>query len=1045
MKVYGKRISFIALMAILLLPLSIFSSDWPTFMANEYRTGYVSRAVLPPLNFIWSYDIPGNIVSSPVVYKNILYFTSRNGYVYALNAASGEYIWDFSTDGFVDATVSVSSDSVIVPSLDGKLYSLNRITGESIWTASLGAPSVSSPLIKDGRVYVGVGEPVNALKAFDLATGAQLFSVNVSQPVRSAPSFCQGKIVFAANNGKVYAVSPESGDVLFSYPFTGGAFEMNSAACSDGIFSLPGHDERKIYKNSSSDGSVLSYSTDLTENPGISEWNWQRVSSPLVSTSVVYVSAGSDNSYLIGLDKNDVSSVLISSVTLGSIGELGWLPFMSMAGNLIFSGTADSGLAVISSTGGVVFRISLSSAPVFSAPALADGRVFFCDYGGRVYAYSADRYADFENLSDGEIINSSYTVAVNALNTGADGWKLEYAADEGNENFILLSSSSYSGEKLSSFPVFYWNTASLANGQYLLRFSFLNDNSSIFPVYARVSFRINQRPLPPSSLLALDNPGDNGNKIMLNWQASASNISGYRIYRSQGSSYYFLASVSSSSLSYLDTTAVTGSTFSYKVSSWDGWLESELSAEASAFSVSNNPLNDSSSPSAVLDLSCIPGPNGGSISLSFTAPGDDGSVGRASHYLIKYATFSFPWDSGSIWKSSRPAGGAYGFAESEIVNDLFGAVTYYFKLKAYDSALNESSVSNESFCAAAIDTVAPAGISSFSVADTPGDKGGRLTLTWSLSADDGRGARDVYGYKIYRSTRSGVYDYTSPYATVVKGVSGWLDNSATVNVKYFYRVAAFDSTNNSEPSEEQWGISADNWRYVDFRNGGLLLSDEGAEILIPPNSLNQNDSMIMVKLNPSTLQPLSASRINTAASPTGIYYEVKFESPGTRLLSYAEIKIPYSPSEISGMQEENLRVYQKVADSWRLLDSSRVLSSEKKVYAKINALGIYSIMEYRPSGALISSENIYTYPNPAKGDRLVFKFLPSEKSDIRIEVYNVAGEKVASLSKNNCPAGISSEIEWNIKNIASGVYIYRMEAVSGSGKKTLTKKLAIEH
>lgn len=1045
MKVYAKKMLLIALMAVSFSPLSVFPSDWPTFMANEYRTGYVSRSALPPFNFLWSYDIPGNIVSSPVLYKNILYFTSRNGYIYALNAASGEYIWDFSTDGFVDAAVSVSSNSLIVPSLDGKLYSLNRLTGEPLWTVSLGAPSVSSPLIKNGRIYVGVGEPVNALKAFDLATGAELFSVNVSQPVRSAPAFCQGRIVFASNDGKVYAVSPEAGDVLFSYPFTGGAFEMNSAACSGDIFSLPGHDERKIYKNSSSDGSVLSYSTDLTENPGTSEWNWQRVSSPLISTSAVYVSAGSDNAYLIGLDKNDVSSVVMSSVAVGGIGELGWLPFMSMAGNLIFSGTADSGLSVISSTGAVVFRISLSSAPVFSAPAIADGRIFFCDYGGRVYAYSADRYADFDNLSDGDIINSSYTVAVNAMNPGADGWKLEYAADDGNENFILLSSSSYSGEKLSSFPVFNWNTALLANGQYLLRFSFLNDTSSLFPVYAIAAFRINQKPAPPSSLSASDNPNDNGNKIRLNWQASVSNISGYRIYRSQGSSYYFLASVSSSSLSYLDTSAVTGSTFSYRLTSWDGWLESDPSAAASAFSVNDNPLNDSAAPSAVIDLSCLSGSYGGSVSLHFTAPGDDGNIGRASHYLIKYATFSFPWDSGLVWKSSKPVGGAYGFAESENVNDIFGGVTYYFKLKAYDTALNESPVSNESYCTAAIDTVAPAGISSFSVADTPGDKGGRLTLTWSLSADDGGGANDVYGYKIYRSTRSGVYDYSSPYAIVAKGLSGWLDNSAAVNVKYFYRAAAFDSTNNSPLSEEKWGISADNWRYVDFRNGGLMLSDDGAEILIPPNSLNQNDSMIMVKLNPSTLQPLSASRINTAAAPTGIYYEVKFETPGTRLLSYAEIKIPYSPSDISGMQEENLRIYQKVADSWRLLDSSRVLASDKKVYARINSLGIYSLMEYRPSGALISSENIYTYPNPAKGDRLVFKFLPSEKSDIAIDVYNVAGEKVASLSKNNCPAGISSEIEWNIRNIASGVYIYSMEAVSASGKKTLKKKLAIEH
>ena len=62
-----------------------------------------------------------------------------------------------------------------------------------------------------------------------------------------------------------------------------------------------------------------------------------------------------------------------------------------------------------------------------------------------------------------------------------------------------------------------------------------------------------------------------------------------------------------------------------------------------------------------------------------------------------------------------------------------------------------------------------------------------------------------------------------------------------------------------------------------------------------------------------------------------------------------------------------------------------------------------------------------------------------------IDVYNVAGEKVARLTKENCPAGLTSEIAWNIRDIASGVYVYRVQAESASGRKTVTKKLAVIH
>ncbi|PIU18944.1 MAG: hypothetical protein COT18_09520 [Elusimicrobia bacterium CG08_land_8_20_14_0_20_59_10] len=331
------------------------------------------------------------------------------------------------------------------------------------------------------------------------------------------------------------------------------------------------------------------------------------------------------------------------------------------------------------------------------------------------------------------------------------------------------------------------------------------------------------------------------------------------------------------------------------------------------------------------------------------------------------------------------------------------------------------------------------------MSDTAGDHGGRLTLGWTLSPDDGAGENDVYGYRVYRSQVSGQYVSSAPYAVTAAGEAGYLDAAAPVNLKFYYAVAAFDSSNNSVLSTEAFGISADNWRFFDASQGGSVRLADGMEVSIPRGSVNQNDNILVTRLNPSTYQPLFSVKANTQVRPTDVVYEIKFEDPGTKLTGKAVVTLPYTDAEIAGLDEENLRIYTLSGGNWILNNTSAVMPEVNKVKAESDHFSVFGIMQYVPSGALMTAGAVYTYPNPAKGDALTFKFYVADKASVTIDVYNVAGEKAARLSKSNCPAGLTSEIVWNVKNIASGVYIYRVRAESASGSKTVTKKLAIVH
>jgi hypothetical protein len=104
------------------------------------------------------------------------------------------------------------------------------------------------------------------------------------------------------------------------------------------------------------------------------------------------------------------------------------------------------------------------------------------------------------------------------------------------------------------------------------------------------------------------------------------------------------------------------------------------------------------------------------------------------------------------------------------------------------------------------------------------------------------------------------------------------------------------------------------------------------------------------------------------------------------------------------------------------------------------------VMGYVPGlEELLSDDKTYTYPNPAKGDKLYFKYYLGAKADVTVDVYNVVGELIAHLEKAGEPAGIASEIVWDIGSVASGVYVYRIEAKSAFGSKAIKKKLAVIH
>lgn len=131
--------------------------------------------------------------------------------------------------------------------------------------------------------------------------------------------------------------------------------------------------------------------------------------------------------------------------------------------------------------------------------------------------------------------------------------------------------------------------------------------------------------------------------------------------------------------------------------------------------------DDLVAPGAILDLKVTAvGPS--SVTLSFTAPGDDGAVGTATSYDVRYSNAPI---TPQTWGTAQKATGVgapklAGSAETITVTGLAGAATWYLAIKSYDEAPNVSALSNVAVAGPPVVT---------SIAPTSGQTGTKVAVT----------------------------------------------------------------------------------------------------------------------------------------------------------------------------------------------------------------------------------------------------------------------------------------------------------------------------
>ncbi len=94
--------------------------------------------------------------------------------------------------------------------------------------------------------------------------------------------------------------------------------------------------------------------------------------------------------------------------------------------------------------------------------------------------------------------------------------------------------------------------------------------------------------------------------------------------------------------------------------------------------------------------------------------------------------------------------------------------------------------------------------------------------------------------------------------------------------------------------------------------------------------------------------------------------------------------------------------------------------------------------------ALLPAKRVYNYPNPNSGSTTTIRYYLNDAARVNIRIFDASGMPVDKFDGPG-QAGTDNEIKWNVKNIASGVYLCRVKAVSATRSESRIIKIMVVH
>jgi len=192
-------------------------------------------------------------------------------------------LWVTGTDAPMQSSPVVSDGRVYVGTMGGSVLCLSATSGSVLWTYETGRPIESTPAVDGERVYVGCDDGL--LHCLDAATGETIWNATTGGEVKSSPTVWQGLVIVGSNDYGVHCFNATHGAPIWNFSTDGW------------VYSSPAVWEGRAYIGSC-DGRLYC----LNATTGVEHWRFKAAfmpASPAVVDGVVVVGAYDERLYAI--------------------------------------------------------------------------------------------------------------------------------------------------------------------------------------------------------------------------------------------------------------------------------------------------------------------------------------------------------------------------------------------------------------------------------------------------------------------------------------------------------------------------------------------------------------------------------------------------------------------------------------------------------------------------------------------------------------------------------------------------------------------------
>src|ERR1700746_3676493 len=137
------------------------ADEWVTLLCDNTRTGGQGAPPMEaPSRARWQLRLGSSVRSAPVMRETTLYVNSLAGTLHAINVETGRLKWKFEAPGQIHSTPSLYKNKVLFGCDDGNVYAgnvyaVNAELGQKSWEVRTKGEVWASPVVRQGVAYFG--------------------------------------------------------------------------------------------------------------------------------------------------------------------------------------------------------------------------------------------------------------------------------------------------------------------------------------------------------------------------------------------------------------------------------------------------------------------------------------------------------------------------------------------------------------------------------------------------------------------------------------------------------------------------------------------------------------------------------------------------------------------------------------------------------------------------------------------------------------------------------------------------------------------------